>query len=511
MLRVRKRMLIAFQLTVIVTIIGGLLAYQILNIEGHKYIFKNLRWPNDAISYEFWSEAFLPNVSNLPKIQYNFPESESTDETLLNELRRDSIKNGFLHAWNGYTKYAWGYDMLQSVTNSSKNNFNGWGVTIIDALDTMWIMGLKAEFNRSRDFVKNLNFTKTVDNINVFETIIRYLGGLLSAHELSQDKIFLEKAYELGIALLPAFESLSGLPHNLLHPIKYDDFNQLGDFIQSPMKKKRVRLAEIGSMQLEFMKLSQLTGDNYIKFGGGGDSFYEYLIKVYIYVGGAFDQYRRMYVESVESMKKYLIRESVVENRLILGELSDNIFSGAFEHLGCFVPGMLGIGAKVLNRPQDLEIAIRLAETCYWAYISTHTKIAPEIMWVLTNDTQSKTQHEIENLPVDVYKMDPKYYLRPETIERLFILYRITGNKTYQEKGWEIWQSIVKWCETPAGYSGLKDVNSADGLKNNEMESFFFAETLKYLYLLFSPPDTISLDAYVFNTEAHPLLRILKS
>ncbi|CAG8772845.1 17349_t:CDS:2, partial [Racocetra fulgida] len=233
-----------------------------------------------------------------------------------------------------------------------KNNFNGWGVTIIDALDTMWIMGLKAEFNRSRDFVKNLNFTKTVDNINVFETIIRYLGGLLSAHELSQDKIFLEKAYELGIALLPAFESLSGLPHNLLHPIKYDDLNQLGDFIQ-------------------------------------------------------------LNVESIESMKKYLIKESLVENRLILGELSDNIFSGAFEHLGCFVPGMLGIGAKVLNRPQDLEIAIKLAETCYWAYISTHTKIAPEIMWVLTNDTQSKTRHETENLPVDVYKMDPKYYLRP--------------------------------------------------------------------------------------------------
>ncbi|CAG8559883.1 17631_t:CDS:2, partial [Racocetra fulgida] len=260
--------------------------------------------------------AFLPNVSHLPKIQYNFPASETTEEQLLNEFRRNSIKNGFLHAWNGYSTYAWGYDMLQPVTNSSKNNFNGWGVTIIDALDTMWIMGLKAEFNQSRDFVKNLNFTKTTNNINVFETIIRYLGGLLSAYELSQDKIFLDKAYELD-------------------------------------------------------------------------------------------------VESIESMKKWLIKESLAEHRLILGELSDNVFSGAFEHLGCFVPGMLGIGAKVLNRPQDLEIAIRLAETCYWAYISTHTKIAPEIMWVLTNDTQSKTQHETENLPVDVYKMDTKYYLRP--------------------------------------------------------------------------------------------------
>jgi len=92
-----------------------------------------------------------------------------------------------------------------------------------------------------------------------------------------------------------------------------------------------------------------------------------------------------------------------------------------------------------------------------------------------------------------------------------FILYRVTGDKKYQEQGWDIWQSLEKWCKTPAGYSGLYDVNSIPPTKNDGMESFFLAETLKYLYLLFSPPDLISLDTYVFNTEAHPLLRITEN
>jgi mannosyl-oligosaccharide alpha-1,2-mannosidase len=88
----------------------------------------------------------------------------------------------------------------------------------------------------------------------------------------------------------------------------------------------------------------------------------------------------------------------------------------------------------------------------------------------------------------------------------LFVLYRITGDKKYQERGWKIWESIEKWCKTSTAYSGLQDVTSETSKQNNNMESFFLAETMKYLYLLFNTPDVISLDTYVFNTEAHPFL-----
>jgi mannosyl-oligosaccharide alpha-1,2-mannosidase len=93
--------------------------------------------------------------------------------------------------------------------------------------------------------------------------------------------------------------------------------------------------------------------------------------------------------------------------------------------------------------------------------------------------------------------------LRPETVESLFYLWRLTGNKTYQEWGWNIFQAFEKNSRVESGYVGLKDVNT--GAKDNKMQSFFLAETLKYLYLLFSPSSVISLDEWVFNTEAHPL------
>eukprot|EP00252_Welwitschia_mirabilis_P007297 TRINITY_DN1853_c0_g1_i4.p1 TRINITY_DN1853_c0_g1~~TRINITY_DN1853_c0_g1_i4.p1 ORF type:complete len:165 (+),score=33.64 TRINITY_DN1853_c0_g1_i4:695-1189(+) len=92
---------------------------------------------------------------------------------------------------------------------------------------------------------------------------------------------------------------------------------------------------------------------------------------------------------------------------------------------------------------------------------------------------------------------------RPETIESLMYLWRITGNNIYREWGWNIFQAFEKQSRMESGYVGLKDVNS--GEKDNMMQSFFLAETLKYLYLLFSPPSVIPLDQWVFNTEAHPL------
>jgi mannosyl-oligosaccharide alpha-1,2-mannosidase len=93
--------------------------------------------------------------------------------------------------------------------------------------------------------------------------------------------------------------------------------------------------------------------------------------------------------------------------------------------------------------------------------------------------------------------------LRPETVESLFYLWRLTGNKTYQEWGWNIFEAFEKNSRIESGYVGLKDVNT--GVKDNKMQSFFLAETLKYLYLLFSPTTVIPLDEWVFNTEAHPL------
>ncbi|KAK8598014.1 hypothetical protein V6N13_095406 [Hibiscus sabdariffa] len=142
-----------------------------------------------------------------------------------------------------------------------------------------------------------------------------------------------------------------------------------------------------------------------------------------------------------------------------------------------------------------IALAEELAWTCYNFYQSTPTKLAGENYHFPTGkDMTVSTKWNI---------------LRPETIESLFYLWRHTGNKTYREWGWNIFQAFERNSRVETGYVGLKDVNT--GLKDNMMQSFFLAETLKYLYLLFSPPSVIPLDEWVFNTEGHPLKIVTRS
>jgi len=104
-----------------------------------------------------------------------------------------------------------------------------------------------------------------------------------------------------------------------------------------------------------------------------------------------------------------------------------------------------------------------------------------------------------------VFQRASYYILRPETLESLMILYRTTGDEVYRERGWEIFQALEKETRVDGGYSGLNDVRRVNGTRIDRMETFFLAETLKYLYLLFSPIDVIPMDQFVFNTEAHPI------
>jgi mannosyl-oligosaccharide alpha-1,2-mannosidase len=91
-----------------------------------------------------------------------------------------------------------------------------------------------------------------------------------------------------------------------------------------------------------------------------------------------------------------------------------------------------------------------------------------------------------------------------ETLESLFYFYRITGNKDYQNIAWEIFQAINKYCRTSSGFSSLDNVDMIPPGQSDFQESFLFAETFKYLFLIFSDTSVINLNEWVFNTEAHP-------
>ncbi|KAM3308301.1 mannosyl-oligosaccharide 1,2-alpha-mannosidase MNS1 isoform X1 [Capsicum chacoense] len=439
--------------------------------------------------------------------------------------RREKVKDAMRHAWSSYEKYAWGHDELQPQTKNGVDSFGGLGATLIDSLDTLYIMGLDKQFQRATEWVANsLDFNKDYD-ASVFETTIRVVGGLLSAYDLSGDKLFLDKAQDIADRLLPAWNTPTGIPYNIINLSHGNPHNHRWTAGYSI-------LADSASEQLEFIALSQRTGDpkyqqkvekvilelsrnfpddgllpihinpageevefvySTITFGAMGDSFYEYLLKAWIQGNrtAAVGRYRKMWETSMQGLLS-LVRRTSPSSFAYIGEKLGDLLNHKMDELACFAPGMLALGSSGYGPDKSqkfLSLAEELAWTCYNFYQSTPTKLAGENYFF--GKSQDMTVGTSWNI------------LRPETVESLFYLWRLTGNKTYQEWGWNIFQAFEKNSRIKSGYVGLKDVNT--GVQDNMMQSFFLAETLKYLYLLYSPPSIIPLDEWVFNTEAHPI------
>lgn len=187
--------------------------------------------------------------TSLKPIQFVFLE-ESKEERQEREKRLKAVRDGFAHAWSGYKKHAWGHDEVRPVTGGFKDNFNGWGATMVDSLDTLIIMGFNKEFDEALEWVKT-SFDMTTQPtapLQFFETIIRYLGGFLSAYDLTGEKVLLDKAEELGGYMLNAFQ-------NRNFPAGRVAIQESANFPAYSFVT-----AEIGTIQLEFSRLSMLTG-----------------------------------------------------------------------------------------------------------------------------------------------------------------------------------------------------------------------------------------------------------
>ncbi|KAK8309468.1 hypothetical protein V6Z12_D02G126800 [Gossypium hirsutum] len=378
--------------------------------------------------------------------------------------RREKVKEAMVHAWSSYERYAWGNDELQPQAKDGVNSFGGLGATLIDSLDTLYIMGLDEQFQRAREWVANsLDFNKDYD-ASVFETTIRVVGGLLSAYDLSRDNVFLEKARDIADRLLPAWDTTTGIPYNVINLARGNAHNPGWAGGQSI-------LADSGTEQLEFIALSQRTGDpkyqekvekvivalnktfpadgllpiyinpdtatgsySTITFGAMGDSFYEYLLKAWIQGNktSSLKLYREMWETSMKGLLS-LIRRSTPSSFAYICEKNGDSLTDKMDELACFAPGMLALGSSGYGPDEAkkfLSLAEELAWTCYSFYQSTPTKLAGENYFF--NPGQDMTVGTSWNI------------LRPETVESLFYLWRLTGNKTYQEWGWNIFQAFEK-------------------------------------------------------------------
>jgi hypothetical protein len=293
-------------------------------------------------------------------------------------------------------------------------------------------------------------------------------------------------------------------------------------------------------------KTQSFNGDNRFQLGGMSDSTYEYLPKQYLLLGGLLEQPKRLYMNFIDVAKKFIFFRPLNPDNLdilISGDIrvlnNGHQLTTSGQHLGCFVGGMVGIASRIFGRSDELDLAKRLTNGCVWTYNSQAAGIAPEIFVVVgcppgelctwskekwyqrikdssTVDSKGGQTYEqvVEAIiaerqiaPGFIEIPDKRYILRPEAIESVFIMYRLTGDLEWQDKAWRMFEAIEKNTKTGIAFSSIADVTVSNPAKVDRMESFWLAETLKYFYLIFSDMDLISLDDYVLNTEAHPLKR----
>ncbi|KAK3622977.1 hypothetical protein LTR56_018809 [Elasticomyces elasticus] len=215
-----------------------------------------IHWVKQTEHFPISTTRQLPTGSSkpIPRIQYAGKDAGKAD----NE-RLAIIKEAAQHAWNGYRDAAWGMDEVKPISGLYNNPFNGWGATLVDSLDTLWLMNLTSEFNEAVEFVREIDFTtSTRSDIPVFETTIRYLGGLIAAYDISgadaKYRVLLDKAVELAEVLYSAFDTPNRMPQTY--------YRWKPAFASQPHKAMtRATMAELGSLSLEFTRLAQLTGE----------------------------------------------------------------------------------------------------------------------------------------------------------------------------------------------------------------------------------------------------------
>ncbi|KRY72684.1 Mannosyl-oligosaccharide alpha-1,2-mannosidase isoform B [Trichinella pseudospiralis] len=447
------------------------------------------------------------------------------------EFRRQKIVQMMIHAWDGYAKHSWGANELRPLTNKSHLGSvfgrSPLGLSIVDALDTLYIMGLMDRFDAGRQWVKdNLDFSKVHGTLSVFETTIRYIGGLLSVYALTNDTMFVTKAAEVADFLLPAFDTPTGIPEALV------DISR-GTSQNWPWAPDGASiLSEFGTLQLEFEYLSIVTGkpiylekvsrirdllqhivkpeklyynylnpksgewgSRFVSVGALGDSFYEYLLKSWLISDKADLVAKQMYDEAMAAIIEHMLFVSK-GGLTYFGELKSSYVNHKMDHLACFIGGLFALHGVNEEEAYDkyMPLAKQITTTCHESYVRSKTHLGPEGFSFKNPEKEAMALVGAESV----------YILRPEVVESYFYLWRTTKEPIYREWAWDFAVAIEKYCKTASGYSGIKNVYDVNPEKDDVQQSFFLAETLKYLYLIFSPDDVIPLDQWVFTSEAHP-------
>lgn len=432
------------------------------------------------------------------------PSSAQSNKPFSGSLKKEmqqKVIDASRHAWQGYQQYAWGYDDLQPLTKNGKNwHKTSLLMTPVDAYDTFILLGMNKEAQEAKKLILSKLSFNIDDEVQVFEIVIRLLGGLQAAYELNGDKKFLTLAIDLADRLIPAFNSPTGMPYRYVHL----QTGAVRDSINNP--------AEVGTLMMEFGNLSRLTGNKKYysiakkaimevykrrsKIGLVGlqidvttgewkntetaigayiDSYYEYLYKCWKLFGDK--DFKVAFETHNKAIKKHLISKQKNGWFLTHADMhTGKETSPVYGALDAFYAGLCAYAGDVATAKKNQEVNY---------YMWTNHNLEPE-------EFNFKTGKVLSSY----------YILRPENIESCFYLYRFTKEPRYLWMGKRMVDDIITHCKNSVGFASLKNVSTFE--KTNSMQSFFLAETLKYAYLLFAPDAKADFNKIVFNTEAHP-------
>lgn len=414
------------------------------------------------------------------------------------------VKAEFVHAWNGYKELAWGYDALQPLSKKPHNWYKkSLLMTPVDAFDTMILMDLTDEANEAKELIfKDLDFDVDMDVQN-FEVSIRIFGGLLSAYELDGDRRFLSLAEDLGKRLMKAFKSPTCMPYRYVN------------LKTGATSGAESNPAEIGTYLIEYGTLSKHTGNPvyYQTAMKAMTALYALRSPINLTGEGINVETGKVINPSshisgcIDSYLEYMLKGSILFNDKQLSDMWSPTIAAVNKYLADQTPEGLWYGHADMYTGKRTETSYGALDAFFAGTLAMNNDLTRAAalqssnykMWMLNGIEPESMNYKTMTVE------NGAYILRPENIEGAYYLYQYTNDERYLEMGKNMFENLVKYCRTDEAYAALKDVRTKE--KRDYMESFFFAETLKYAYLLFDESGKLNFHKVIFNTEAHPYRR----
>lgn len=415
----------------------------------------------------------------------------------------NDVRNQTRWAWQSYVDKAFGHDQIKPVSGGFEEFFvdgHPVGLTIVEALDTLWLMELDAEVEQGVDWLKRNSSFDIDAPFQLFETNIRMLGGLLAGYHCTREERLLELAADLGNRLLPAFtKSPSGVPYRFVN------------LATGAVSRPETNLAETGTYITEFGALSKWTGDDrFVRaakrayevtvanrgpldllpyavhaetgewlnttatVGPPADSYYEYLWDGWKLLGDA--DLKAWYETLVAGILDH--QSEVVGGHLWFAQV--DAFTGAIvnreqSELGSFFAGLLAEGGDVAEGRRYHDS---------WNVVQDRYGVLPEGIDYRTLSATSKGNQ-----------------LRPEFADAAFNLWLVTRDEVYRQRAKEHFEQMKRTSKVRYGYTILADVTTDPVVRGDFCPGYWWAEQLKYYWLIFGDAKRFDYGDHYLSTE----------